>query len=692
MFVSTDVEDDILVITINNAPVNALGAAVRSGIVEALDMVERDPSIKAVVLTGAGKQFSAGADIKEFGKTLIKPYLPDVLSRLENSKVITVAAVNGQSLGGGLETALSCRYRVASRWAMMGLPEVKLGLIPGAGGTQRLPRLIGIKEAAAMITSGKPINAMKAVEIGLVDAVAENDVVKTAVSFAREKMKTQERRPLAAIEKPFDWDPDWLEEYKVKLINHSRGQESPIRALEAVRATGELSFVDGLKREREIFSDCMKSPQRKGLIHSFFAERAAKKVLFLEGSLPAQVDTIGIIGAGTMGVGIAIACAAGGFKVSIVDSNADVLSAGINRILQSFQRDLAKGRITEADANILGSRVTAMASIDALTDADLIIEAVVEKMDVKKAVFSRLDRIAKPTAIFASNTSYLNIDEIAAATNRPASVIGMHFFSPANIMRLLEIIRTKEASHEALATAVTVGTKLNKINVLAGVCDGFIGNRILKKYRLQADYLVEDGAMPSDVDRVMREFGFAMGPFQVSDLAGLDIGWHNRRREDSIRDPRERYVPIADKLYELDRLGQKTGAGWYQYTPGDRTPQIDPVVEEVIRAESSRKNITRRPVDDTEIRERIIFAMINEGAKILEEGIASRALDIDLVLVHGYGFPAYRGGPMFYANELGLEKVLKKVQKFERDDPFAWSPSELLVECVREKRDVLERV
>ena len=692
MSVSTDIQDGIVVITIDNAPVNALGATVRAGIVDALDLVERDASIKIVILTGAGKLFSGGADIKEFGKTPIEPHLPEVLLRLESCRAVTVAAINGAALGGGLETALSCRYRVASPTALMGLPEVKLGLIPGAGGTQRLPRLIGVKEAAAMITSGKPISASKAAKVGLIDDIADSDIVKTAISLAQVKLTTQDRPPLSAIEKPADWNLEWVKDFQANLIKRSRGQESPIRALEAVKATGELSFVDGLKREREIFAECMSSPQRKGLIHSFFAEREAKKIPYIEGVSSVEVKKIGIIGAGAMGVGIAIACAHGGYGVDIVDADVKVLSTGVDRIMQSFQRDLEKGRISKSEVEMLGARVSAKESIDALADADLFIEAVVEKMEVKKEVFSKIDSIAKPKAILASNTSYLNIDEISAVTKRPENVIGMHFFSPANIMRLLEIVRTKEASREALATAFTVGSRLKKINVLSGVCDGFIGNRILKKYRQQADYLVVDGAMPCDVDRVMREFGFAMGPFQVSDLAGLDIGWHNRRREDPMRNPDERYVAIADRLYELGRLGQKTGAGWYQYKPGDRAPHVDPIVDEIIFAESTRKGITRRSIDDTEIKERIIFAMINEGAKVLEEGIASRALDIDLVLVHGYGFPAYRGGPMFYAHEYGLGQVLEKIRVFEKNDPSAWAPSRLLVECVQENRDTLEAI
>jgi len=685
MTVSTRIADDVIIISIDNPPVNALSSGVRTGLLEALDRVEQDPSIKAVVLTGAGKFFSGGADIKEFGKPPVEPFLPDLLLRFEACHAPTVAAINGAALGGGLETALACRYRVASPVATMGLPEVRLGLIPGAGGTQRLPRLVGVKHAADMITSGKPVDAARALDIGLVDAIEESTLVDAAVALARQKVSGDARAPLSDVDRPRDWDADWFDVYGAKLKSRARGQLSPMKALEAVHASGEFAFADGLKREREIFAECMASDQRKGLIHSFFAERAAKRAPEIEGVDARRVETIGVLGAGTMGAGIAIACAANGFTVKLFDANAGALNAGLQRITQTFERDVSKGRLSAADAETAIARVIPADAIEEMSDADLFIEAVIEKMDVKKSVFAALDAIAKPEAVLASNTSYLNIDEIAAATKRLHNVVGMHFFSPANIMRLLEIVKADKASPEALATAFTVGAKLGKINIFSGVCDGFIGNRILQKYRQQADYLVEDGAMPEDIDRVMRAFGFAMGPFQVSDLAGLDIGWHNRRREDATRDPRERYVAIADTLYEMGRLGQKTGAGWYRYEKGDRTPHPDRQVKELILAASKEKGIARREISDDEIRDRIIFSMINEGAKVLEEGIASRAVDIDLVFLHGYGFPAYRGGPMFYAGQVGLNSVLQKIRRFEQDDAYSWSPADIIVEHVDQK-------
>jgi len=451
-----------------------------------------------------------------------------------------------------------------------------------------------------------------------------------------------------------------------------------MQALAAVRASGNLPVADGLKRERELFQECMESDQRKGLIHAFFAERAAKKVPALEGAAPRPVETVGVLGAGTMGAGIAAACAQHGLRVLLFDVDGAALEKGCARIAKIFDREAEKGRMGAEDAAAATARVEAAAGMDAFADADLIIEAVVERMDVKTSVFAELDRIAKPGAVLATNTSYLDINEIAATTGRPEDVVGMHFFSPANVMRLLEIIRPEKASKEALATALAVGTRLKKVSVLAGVCDGFIGNRILKAYRKQAEYLVEDGAAPEQVDAALRDFGFAMGPFEVSDLAGLDIGWHTRRREDGARDPRERYVAIADRLYELGRLGQKTGAGWYRYEAGDRTPYPDPVVAEIIVDEAAKKGIARRAIDDEEIRQRILYAMVNEGAKILEEGIAARALDIDLVFLHGYGFPAYRGGPMFYGDLIGPARVLEGVRAFAREDAYAWRPAGLI--------------
>ncbi len=683
MAVRTEVRDDgILLATIDNPPVNALGAEVRAGVEAALDRIDADASIKAMVLTGIGGFFSAGADIREFGQPPKDPSLPDLLARLEQCRVPTVAAINGTAMGGGLETALACRYRLAPPNASLALPEVKLGLIPGAGGTQRLPRVIGVLEAAEIVTSGVPINAGKAHKLGLIDELFEGDILETALVFARGLVDAQPRPPLSETDAP-TVDAEVLEAFTQKLKRRVRGQLSPLKALEAVRAAADLPFGEGMKRERQIFLDCLESDQRKGLIHAFFAERAVGKIPALKDVAPRHVDVIAMLGAGTMGAGIAIAAAQAGYNVSIFDANADALAAGVNRIGKTITGAAEKGRMTNEAAEAAISRVTPVNAIEGLAEADLYIEAIIEDMDVKKNVFKTLAEISKPGAVLASNTSYLDINDIGEASGRSESVIGMHFFSPANIMRLLEVIKTDKAAPDVLATALSVGKRLGKISVLAGVCDGFIGNRIFKKYRQQAEYLVEDGARPQDVDRVMREFGFAMGPFEVSDLAGIDIGWRNRRREDATRDPAERYVDIVDRLYDLGRLGQKTGAGWYRYEKGDRTPHPDPVVDEVIAEAIAAKGAARRDIADEEIRNRILFAMINEGAKILEEGIAQRPLDIDVVFLNGYGFPAYRGGPMFHADAVGLDKVVAVIKEYAKGDAYAWRIAPLLEDCVR---------
>ncbi len=648
MYVKTELDGNCLVIYITNPPVNALSQAVRQAVVDVFKTVETNLDIEAVILTGQGRFFSAGADIKEFGKGDLLPSLPDVLDYIERCRLPVIAALPGTALGGGLEVALSCRYRLSVAAAKVGLPEVNLGLIPGAGGTQRLPRLIGMKKGAEFVTSGKPVGAKEALKLGIIDEIVETDLLEAAKAFARSLIGTTARSPISKMGPPEDWDKAAFDALMAKTKAKARGQVSPIAALEAVEAACTLSFEDGLKAEREIFKTCLENPQRAGLIHAFFAQRQAKKIPFLEAAVPQDVKSIGILGAGTMGSGIAIACASAGYDVLLFDTDTDALDKGITRIHAAFDHNIKTGRMSQPAAHSAKACVTPISDMQDLADVDLVIEAIVEKMDVKRAVFEQLDSICKSDAILASNTSYLNINEIAAATRRPDRVLGMHFFSPANIMKLLEVVRTEKASAQSLATAFAVGAKLGKIAVLSGVCDGFIGNRILKTYRAEAEFLLEDGALPQDIDRVMREFGFAMGPFQVSDLAGLDIAWHNRRKEDSTRDPNARYVDIADKLYDLGRFGQKTQAGWYDYKTGDRTAYPSPLVDDLVIAASQAKNITRRDISDTEILNRIMEAMLSEGRAILDEGIALKASDIDLVMIHGYGFPKYRGGLMFY--------------------------------------------
>ncbi|MEL6789111.1 MAG: 3-hydroxyacyl-CoA dehydrogenase NAD-binding domain-containing protein [Pseudomonadota bacterium] len=654
MVVKMTREGSLFLIEMDSPPVNALGHAVRTGLMAAIDEVDGDETITAVVLTGTGKFFSAGADITEFGKPMPEPYLPAVLARLEKCRVPVVAAINGTALGGGLETALACRFRIGSPAARLGLPEVNLGLIPGAGGTQRLPRLVGMKHGAAFVSSGKPVDAAYAQKIGLLDQIAKGDVTATAKQFALGIAGDAVRPALCDVAAPADFDEAWLDDYIVGVKSKARGQTSPLATLEAVRATGTLPFEDGMQREREIFADCMASDQRAGLVHAFFAERQNKKLEILKTGTPRDVRTVGILGAGTMGSGIAIACASAGYIVKLYDVDAQAAEKGLARIKSALMDNIAKGRLSAEKGEAALASVTAISTLNDLADANLVIEAVVEIMDVKRQVFSALEDIVDTQTILASNTSYLDINAIAAGAQYPDRIIGMHFFSPANIMKLLEVIEPDKASADAIATAFAVGDRLGKVSVLSGVCDGFIGNRILNAYRREAEYLLEEGALPQDVDRAMRDFGMPMGLFQVADLAGLDIGWHNRRREDATRDPNERYVDIADKLYEMGRLGQKTGAGYYLYKDGNRQPQIDPIVDALVIDASARKGITRRTVSDDEIRTKILHAMVAEGQIILEEGIAKRASDIDLVLIYGYGFPRWRGGLMFYGDHAGL--------------------------------------
>ncbi len=678
MSVKVSLAENIAIVTIDNPPVNALSAHVRSGLVEAIEAVNGNDKIRGVVLTGAGRIFIGGADIKEFGKPPLAPFLPDVIDVIENCRVPTVSAINGAALGGGLEVALGCRFRVGSGTAKCGLPEVNLGLIPGAGGTQRLPRLIGALKAGDMIASGKPLNAGQALDIGILDAVFESDLLENAQAFLRDKIKQGVHGQALGTSKVPGWDADQFAALETRTKARARGQLSPVKALEAVRAAYELPFPDGMKREREIFMQCMASPQRAGLIHAFFASRQTAKVPGLDMSTTRPVKTVGILGAGTMGVGIAMAFLSGGYQVGLFDIDQAALAAGIKKIEKTLKSSVARNRISVSVMDAQMSRLQTIEAMQNLGNIDLIIEAATENMAIKKSIFRELDIIAKPGAILATNTSYLDVNILACETSRPSDVVGMHFFSPAHIMKLLEVVRTDSVRDEVLATVMGLGKSIGKITVLSGVCDGFIGNRILKAYRKQAEYMIMDGAWPQQVDDALKDFGFAMGIFAVSDLAGLDIGYLNRRREDATRPEQERYVDIADRLYDMGRLGQKSGAGWYKYEQGARTPVVDPLVTGLIEDTAKRAGIIRREFDKDEILERVLYAMINEGAKILDEGIAARALDIDMVYIHGYGFPAYRGGPMFYADQIGAKTVYERITDFARHDPYFWKISPLL--------------
>ncbi len=676
--VSLAVEDGIAIVTVDNPPVNAISQAIRQGLIDAMAEVNGNEDIAAAVIIGAGRVFIAGADVREFGKPPLPPTLPEAITAIESCEKPVVAAIHGVALGGGLEIALGCHYRIIDPGAKLGLPEVTLGIIPGAGGTQRLPRLIGFANALDLISTGRQAGAVEAVEMGLVNAIAEGELKAAAMDFVRARVGAPPPR-LSAIDAPAPEAEDFFETAKAGVARRARGQESPLRALEALEAA-TLPFEEGIAREREIFVELRGSDQAKALRHAFFAERAVAKVPGLEDAKPREVDAIGVIGGGTMGAGIAVAALRAGFPVTMVEADADALTRGLGNVEKNLDGYVSRGRMSEDAKAELRAKLTGAVDYGALGGADLIIEAVFEDMAVKKEVFAKLDAAAKPGAVLATNTSYLDVDEIAQATARPGDVIGLHFFSPAHIMRLLEIIRAGATAPEVIATGFAVGRKLGKVGVLAGVCDGFIGNRILAKFRKQADYMVEDGALPWEVDAAMESFGMPMGPFKVMDLSGLDISWAMRKRQAPTRAPEERYVEIADRICEAGWLGQKAGRGWYVYEDGKPSPNPD--VEKIIMEESQKKGIARRPFTAEEIQNRILYAMINEGAKIVEEGIALRPLDVDMVEIMGYGFPRWRGGPMCTGDITGLDKVLGKIREYAREDEFYWAPASLLQRLV----------
>ncbi|WP_375460336.1 3-hydroxyacyl-CoA dehydrogenase NAD-binding domain-containing protein [uncultured Enterovirga sp.] len=668
------VEDGIAVLTVDSPPVNALSAAVRDGIAAGTRQASADPTAKAIVLICAGRTFIAGADISEFGKPPKGVPLLEMIAIIESAPKPVVAAIHGTALGGGLETALGCHYRVAVPSAKVGLPEVKLGIVPGAGGTQRLPRVVGPERALAMITSGEHVPAGKAHEAGLIDEIVPEGALREgAIAFARKVVA--ENRPLRKVRDLSDkveaarGKPEIFADFRKANARKFRGFEAPEGCIQAVEAAVTLPFDDGLAKEREIFLGLVSGTQSKAQRYVFFAEREVRKIPDLPDSTPTlPVESVGIIGAGTMGGGIAMNFLNAGIPVTIVEAQKDNLDRGLGIIRKNYEATAAKGRLKPGDVETRMSLLTGSLDLGSLGSQDLVIEAIYENMNAKKETFAKLDTIAKPGAILASNTSYLDVDEIASVTSRPESVIGMHFFSPANVMRLLEVVRAEKASKEVVATAMKLAPKIGKLGVLVGVCHGFVGNRMLAERQREATRLVEEGAMPWDVDRVLYDFGLPMGPFAMSDLAGLDIGWS---RETSKGET------IKDKLCEMDRRGQKTGAGFYDYD-ASRKASPSPVVEEMVLAHSKAKGITRRAIGDEEILQRLVFPMINEGAKILEEGKALRASDIDMVWIAGYGWPVYRGGPMFYADTVGLKTVLARMEEWERSLGSEFKPSELL--------------
>ncbi len=651
--ISTEKRGDILIVTSNNPPVNALGAGVRVGLDAALTQASADDGIKAVVLICAGQTFFAGADITEFGKPPVEPILTDLIPKIEAFDKPVIAAIHGTALGGGLETALGAHYRVAVPSAKLGVPEVKLGLLPGAGGTQRLPRVVGVKAALEMTAKGDPISATQAHKWGLVDELAEEGaLLDTALALA-EKVKTI--RPIPRVsERTISPDDAAIEAFRKENARKFRGFDAPAANIACVEAATRLPFAEGIDFERTEFMKLMFGSQSAAQRHIFFAERKASKIDGIASDIALRpIAKVGVIGAGTMGGGITMNFLSAGIAVTIVEQAKEALNRGVGVIRKNYEASAAKGRLTTEQVEKAMGLLTPSLSLDDLSDCDLIIEAIFENMDVKKEVFGKLDAIAKPGAILASNTSYLNVDEIAASTSRPQDVLGMHFFSPANVMKLLEVVRGAKTADDVLATVMALAKKIKKVAVVAGVCHGFIGNRMLMPRQVEANKLLMEGATPEQIDRVHVEFGMPMGPFQMSDLAGVDIGWH--------RDP-TRIESIRDALCAEDRWGQKKGAGFYDYDE-KRNPTPSPRVAEIIEDFRSRSNMPKREISDQEIIERTLYTMVNEGAMILEEGMAQRASDVDVVWIYGYGWPVYRGGPMFWAGLEGTPKIVEGLKK-----------------------------
>ena len=685
------VQGHLGVITLNNPPVNALSVSkgVLQRILEAIKEGEHDTSVRAFLVCGSGRAFSGGADISEFGK----PYpvgmatLPALASYMDTVTKPIVAAIHGFALGGGLELALACHFRCAVNGTQLGLPEVKLGILPGAHGTQRLPRVVGAQRALDMITSGDPITADKALELGLIDEIVKGEIAAAGASFANRVVREgREPRKTSTMTVKLDQPAgEFFAAARARIAKEYRGYPAPLVIVDCVEAAVTLPFAKGVQRERELFEKLRASDESKALRHLFFAERQVSKIPDVPEDTPTrEIKSAALVGAGTMGGGIAMNFANVGIPVKVLEVSQEVLDKGLGIVSKNYAATVSKGRLSQQDMDKRMALFQGVTSYDALKDADIVIEAVFEDMAVKKQVFEKLDKVCKPGAIIATNTSTLDVNEIAAVTSRPESVLGLHFFSPANVMKLLEVVRASKTSNETLASAMKLAKTIKKVGVVAGVCDGFIGNRMLHSYFREAGFLLEEGALPQQVDKVIEDFGFAMGPFRVSDLAGLDVGWYIRKRQAATRPAHLRYSKVADQICELGRYGQKTGAGWYRYEAGNRTPIPDPQIEALIVKAAKEAGIQRRAISDQEILERCMFALINTGANILEEGIALRASDIDVVYIYGYGFPRYRGGPMFYADTVGLDKVYAAVNRFHDAHGEYWTPAPLLERLARE--------
>jgi 3-hydroxyacyl-CoA dehydrogenase len=697
MSASYEVRDGVAVITLNNPPVNGLGYEVRAAVAAGLDRAMADAAVSAVVITGAGKSFSGGADIKEFGspKALAEPNLLSLIKAVEECSKPVVAAMHGTCMGGGLELALGCHYRVAAPGANLALPEVKIGLVPGAGGTQRLPRAVGVEHALNMIVSGEPVKSeMIAAAPGqmLIDRMIEGDLLAGAIQFAQAVVRRHAADgapfPLVRNYKVAHPDSDAYFQFARNTVKAvAKNLPAPAKCVDAVEAALKRSFDDGMAYERELFIGLMYTPECKALRHAFFAERAASKIPDVPEDTPVRaIKSVAVIGAGTMGGGISMNFLNAGIPVTILETKQEALDRGLATIRKNYEAQVRKGKLKDDKYQQRMSLLKPTLQYGDLKDADLVIEAVFEELGVKEQVFKTLDEVAKPGAILASNTSTLDVNRIAGFTRRPQDVVGLHFFSPANVMKLLEVVRGEKTGRDVLATVMGLARTIKKTAVVSGVCDGFIGNRMLEQYGRQAGFLVEEGCTPAQVDRAIEKFGFAMGPFRVNDLAGNDIGWAIRKRR-YVEKPHMRYSRVADLVCEAGRYGQKTGAGWYDYQPGKRDAIPSPLVLKMIDDHRQALGITPRAISDQEIVQRLVYALVNEAARLLEEGIASKASDVDMVYLTGYGFPVWRGGPMCYADSQGLFNVVRTMRRFAQnphDDAQFWQPAPLLARLAAE--------
>jgi len=694
MSATYEVRGDVAVISLNNPPVNGLGYETRRGIAEGLERAASESGVKAIVITGAGKAFSGGADIREFGspKAVAEPSLPNLILAIEGSTKPVVAALHSVAMGGGLELALGCHYRVAAAGCKIAFPEVKIGLLPGAGGTQRFPRVLGLETALNLIVSGETVSSEVLAKMPgqkLIDKLVDGDIVAAAVAFAQEKADV---RPLPLIRNLKVVHPNaqaYLQFARNTVGAMSKNFPAPLKNVDAVAASTTMKFDDGIRYERELFLGMLVTPESKALRHAFMAERATSKIPDVPETTPTRaINKVAVIGAGTMGGGIAMNFLNAGIPVVMLEMKQEALDKGVGTMRKNYEAQVKKGKLKQDKLNQRLGMLSTTLKYDDLKDADLVIEAVFEDMGVKEQVFKTLDEVMKPGAILASNTSTLDVNRIASFTKRPQDVIGMHFFSPANVMKLLEVIRGAKTAKDVLATVMQLGKKIKKTTVVSGVCDGFIGNRMIEQYSRQAGFLLEEGATPEQVDKAMEKFGMAMGPFRMGDLAGNDVGWYIRKRR-YIEKPNLRYSKTADLLCEMGRFGQKTGAGWYDYKPGKRDAIPSKVVTDMIEKHRAELGIKPRKISDDEIVHRLVFALVNEGAKIVDEGIALRASDIDMVYLTGYGFPLHRGGPMNYADTYGLYNVVSAMKRFAanpHDDATFWQPAPLLAKLAADSK------